>query len=385
MLNNKNSKNPINILSFFNYVYHPVKELGLNLKRLIYNYLYYGEDEYGHQEPRIERSVFKFWIYPSYWNFLLKKYFKKTTLFQHSENNSKKKSLQYLTYIIPHNAGIGHQLACWNTALILSIKYNLKFIHYPLSGSWESFLGLGEEELNYFDIDKNQNIRIVDLPRIRRIDEKDKIGHRIFNEIINSECSNNSNILFRLNPDHFAYDQTSTTEILRSKYWKAREKCPIDLFFRQDRLNIACHVRRGDILRMNSKSKEFNNRYLGNDYFINIIERIKTVLVNCNIDVHIFSQGNIEDFSDFKELDHFIYHLNEDVLTTFHGMVVADILILSPSSFSYKAGIISKGIKVAKYPWWHEIPENSEWIRSNENGEFNTHPLTRYSKSSIQL
>ena len=61
-------------------------------------------------------------------------------------------------------------------------------------------------------------------------------------------------------------------------------------------------------------------------------------------------------------------------------MVVADILILSPSSFSYKAGIISRGIKIAKYPWWHEIPNNSEWLRSDEDGNFNPYPiLEKYS------
>ena len=93
------------------------------------------------------------------------------------------------------------------------------------------------------------------------------------------------------------------------------------------------------------------------------------------MDIHIFSQGNIVDFREFEKLENVVYHLDEDEYQTFHSMIVADILILSPSSFSYFAGLISKGLKIAKYPWLHEIPEDSEWIHSDENGNFNPRAL----------
>ena len=348
-----------------------------------FNNLWYVEDEYGHTESIIERTIFRFWFYPSYWYYLLNKYFRIFEVKEDSNHQNQNNFTHYLTCIIPHHPGIGHQLACWNTALIFSLKYNLKFVHYPLSLKWENFLGFGDGELNYFEVANNQSIKVVNLPRIRRIDEKDNLGHDTLTGIINSERCHSKNILFQLDINHFAYDQTSTAEIIRNKYWKAREKNPIDIYLRKDRLNIACHIRRGDILNINDKSEEFKNRWLGNEYFIKIIQKIKSVLTNRDIDIHLFSQGDIADFSDFKKLGNVLYHLDEDVHQTFHGMVISDILILSPSSFSYKAGMISKAIKIAKYPWWHEIPENYEWLRSNEEGDFNVYPIIdRYSKSS---
>jgi hypothetical protein len=382
--------------NFGDYLNHIYISLKISLKKItskvkgrIYNYylslyskfyydLYCVEDEYGHKEAIIERTVFRFWVYPSYWRYLFNKYLRKVRLKQYPANGCTNNLSKYLTCIIPHVHGIGHQLACWNTALIFANKYNFKFVHYPLSQDWEDFLGLGEGELNYFTLKNNQDIKIVDLPRIRRIDSKDIDGHYVFNEIINSEIINDKNILFRIKPDHAAYDQTPTAEIFRKKYWMKREKTPINTSLIKNKLNIACHIRRGDILQLNLNPTEFKNRWLANEYFIKVVQRIKSVLVeHNNIDIHLFSQGIISDFSEFEELKNVVYHLNEDPHTTFHSMVVADILILSPSSFSYKAGMISNGLKIAKYPWWHEIPENTEWIRANEDGDFNTQPLIK--------
>jgi hypothetical protein len=48
---------------------------------------------------------------------------------------------------------------------------------------------------------------------------------------------------------------------------------------------------------------------------------------------------------------------------------LADILITSPSAFSYMAGILCNGLKLANYPWWHDIPERDDWIRVEESHE----------------
>jgi hypothetical protein len=348
--------------------------------------LKYVEDEYGHPELRIEQTIFRFWNYGLYWRYLLKR-----LLIQRQSNSSRNSLTCYISTIIP-KTGIGHQLTCWNTALIFSLRYDFKFVHYPLNLfdgiDWDDFLGLGDGELNYVDVIKDVSVKTVNLPRIRRIDQKDIAGNSFFNKIINSEIDtvsaiNNKNsadykILFLLSSEHFAYDQTITSEILRDKYWRTRKKNPIEIPFPRGKLNIACHVRRGDIMKQGKDSPDLQNykgRRLANEYFIKIIREIQKNLLNHTFNVHIFSQGNFSEFSEFQELENVIFHLDETPSTTFHGMVVADILILSPSSFSYKAGIISKGIKIAKHPWWHEIPENEEWIRSNEEGTFNIKPL----------
>lgn len=345
--------------------------------------LIFVKDEYGHPELRIEKTIFRFWMYPSYWRYLFRKLAVKW-----KDYYSNKKTACYLTTIIPET-GIGHQLTCWNTALIFSLKYNFKFVHFPLHAydgvDWESFLGFGDGELNYTDLIRDISIRKVNLPRIRRIDKTDINGHYTVNQIITSEIEavssvpSKKGILFILNPDHFAYDQTKTSEILRDKYWKMRDKKPVKVDLVTDRINIACHVRRGDIMKSNTPNspdlQNFGNRWVDNNYFVKVIKTLKEVLFNHDLNIHIFSQGLLSDFRDYEKFGNVIFHLDEAPNVTFHRMVVADILILSPSSFSYKAGMISRGTKIAKHPWWHEIPSNNEWIRSNEQGEFNIKPI----------
>lgn len=326
----------------------------------------------------IAHSIFRFWIYPSYWRYLFTKFLKKFCLWQPKIRMETSHS-RYLTGVPNPYAGIGHQLCNWNAALIFASKYNLNFVHHPLisklkESKWEEFLGFGEGELLYEDVINKKSIKIVKLPRVRW-NTNDTKGHFIVSEIINYAYPG-SNILFYIANDQSVYDYTIVKDILRTKYWNNKKKNFLKCDFRQDKLNIAVHIRRGDILQMNKKDKNFQQRWLDNTYFINIINTIKSQIYD-NIVIHIFSQGKIADFSDFEKIGNVVYHLDEDEYKTFHNMILADILIVSPSSFSYFAGIISPGLKIAKYPWLHELPEDSEWIRSDENGNFNPAALMK--------
>ena len=73
---------------------------------------------------------------------------------------------------------------------------------------------------------------------------------------------------------------------------------------------------------------------------------------------HIYSQGKKENFKDLENTD-VEFHLDEEVTNTFMGLVTADILLLSPSSFSYVAGLLSDGIVYYK-KFWHN--KKREWL-----------------------
>jgi hypothetical protein len=66
--------------------------------------------------------------------------------------------------------------------------------------------------------------------------------------------------------------------------------------------------------------------------------------------------------SDYDEFDKegLCFHLNENMFDTFTGLVAADILVTSRSSFSYTAAILSDGI-IYYQPFWH--PPGEKWIR----------------------
>jgi len=344
---------------------------------VVYSY----NNPYGTPEPRINRTVFRFWFCRAYWRYVFTRLFQTLGLWPAATPLPTSQN-RYLTGMSDSLAGFGHQLSNWNATRIYAEQFQLTFAHQPLAGSqgskWETFLELSQGEVLYSQLLQDPKIKRVQLPRLRWI-EADPLGHRVIQGIIQSAYPG-SNVLFELAKDCTfpnIYDHTPTSPILKQKYWQARAKQPVQCNFPEDGLHLACHIRRGDILTMGKDNQNFRSRWLDNQFFITIIKTIQALLPDRQIYTHIFSQGQAENFSEFQQLDAVVYHLDEDEFQTFHGMVMADILIVSPSSFSFNAGMISTGIKIARYPWWHEIPDNDEWIRSDANGHFNPAALLK--------
>ncbi|MCK5633127.1 hypothetical protein KAH94_05220, partial [bacterium] len=69
-------------------------------------------------------------------------------------------------------SGIGDKIAMWLVARAISKKFKLQFIHsrflpgyHPPKTDWEIFLGFGSNELQYEDIVRDVNVKIVRLPK----------------------------------------------------------------------------------------------------------------------------------------------------------------------------------------------------------------------------
>jgi len=77
------------------------------------------------------------------------------------------------------------------------------------------------------------------------------------------------------------------------------------------------------------------------DLYINVIQQLEQSYPNAKF--HIYSQGSVDDFKVFEK-DNTMLHLNECLETTFQQLVFADILVTSPSSLSYVAGLLSNNI-----------------------------------------
>jgi len=122
--------------------------------------------------------------------------------------------------------------------------------------------------------------------------------------------------------------------------------------------NVAVQIRRFN---------KHDNRMAGADtphsYFIGLMNHIRAKHVDAaNTDkrplrFHIYSQTTAADTEAvFQQTycgkDDTELHLNGDVLPTFHGMVFADALVCSGSSFSYCAAFLSNGVIYYKR-FWH--------------------------------
>lgn len=123
-------------------------------------------------------------------------------------------------------------------------------------------------------------------------------------------------------------------------------------------INIAVHIRR---------PVSFDTRIEGanipDSYFLRCMENALYLYSSEKKQVlfHIYSQGKEEKFQIYKKFP-VQFHLEDDTFSSFIGMVYADLLIISPSSFSYTAGLLSNG-KVVYKPFWH--PPRSHWLMMN--------------------
>lgn len=137
---------------------------------------------------------------------------------------------------------------------------------------------------------------------------------------------------------------------LKSNFWKNKK---IN-FFNNDAINIALHIRRPN---PHDNREDGTNTHL--KYYFDIIERIKKTRVDDKQFIfHIYSQNDISEYDGFDK-EGLCFHLNENMFDTFIGLVAADILVTSRSSFSYVAAILSDGI-IYYQPFWHPPGEN--WI-----------------------
>tara|TARA_B100001540_G_C15812121_1_gene645106 strand:+ start:1970 stop:2740 length:771 start_codon:yes stop_codon:yes gene_type:complete len=142
---------------------------------------------------------------------------------------------------------------------------------------------------------------------------------------------------------------------IRSYFWQNKERN----IFKNDKINVAVHIRRKnqhDVLLGHNDS--VGGRATSDSYYLNIMKIIREKYKDKNLLFHIYSQGNTENFKKYKSGD-VKFHINEDICKTFIGLVSADILVTSASSFSYTAALLSDG-KIYYKKFWHN--PRKHWI-----------------------
>jgi hypothetical protein len=320
---------------------------------------------------KIANTPLQFALYRSYWHYILSA--------DKTENYSEIKSTHFLAQVPNYGAGIGHQLANWNSGWYFANFFKVRFAHVCFSNSkWENFFDFGHGEAQAPDILKNKKFRVVQLPRF------DSLNHEevsLVGRIIDSYKKHH--VLFFLELDQGYVRQWDTYRTLSDKFFKAKAREKDMLIYSPDKFNIAIHIRR----RMKIEPDEvWRKRGLDNSYYANILTRVLSALnYSRNVEVYLFSQGNKNDFPEFEKFDNIRYcHEMGPVATVLH-LVNADLLIGSKSSFSYKPALISRAIQICPKTFWHEYPPDPNYILADDSGEFNIDQLLTQLHSSNKL
>ncbi len=128
--------------------------------------------------------------------------------------------------------------------------------------------------------------------------------------------------------------------------------------FNEENFHIAVHVR-----RPNPHDCRVEGTNTPDAFFLRMISDLRKTYAEQKPRFHIYSQGDVDVFQNLFGADDTILHLNGSVEETFTSMVLADALVMSQSSFSYTAGLLSEGT-VYYLPFWH--PPLPHWIPLSE-------------------
>ena len=165
--------------------------------------------------------------------------------------------------------------------------------------------------------------------------------------------------IHRYNTDSYSYVEDNISKLIISEHMKLIKSlfyADKSTLFDSNYHNVAVHVR-----RPNSNDCRVDGTNVIDEYYLNVIKYIRNHHTGDKpLLFHIYSQGAVDAYHEYtNNHDDTVLHLNEDVLITFHGLVFADTLVTSASSFSYTAALLSNGVIYYK-DFWHK-PADS-WI-----------------------
>lgn len=261
--------------------------------------------------------------------------------------------------------GIGHTLSEYAAGVVWSQGTGATYAHCPLPESWEEMLNLSASTIGVIDL-MQRGIRRYKLPRMASHPNEldfDSIRRKFIT------LTSQQPTLFILGDGQNAYNQADVSDHFKVRYQAhPNYKDRIDHRI-PGKVNVSVHIRRSrEEDRYSSELREptseaSRSRYLPMQYFLDLARIIEDVLGSERVHFNVYSQGDTDAFSCFMQLESCRLYIDTDPLDTFHCLTLSDVLITSPSSFSFNAGMICDGLKIAHYPWWHDIPKEAGWLR----------------------
>ena len=229
--------------------------------------------------------------------------------------------------------GFGSQLQAIFSLIAYCNYKGYNYVHTPMYTMHHN-----DEKIQNFSTYMNNFINIED--KFTTINDLSNYEKSIVYEVKEGPFVHGS-----LHPEYFY--NSYVLNLFREMYFSVKKPA---LVYNKNVTNIAIHIRRGDV-----NPNKYPSRFISNEHYVQLLKKM-------NLDnsvIHIFSEGSVKDFEDiitnFPE-SKFVMHINENIQMSFHHMVMADVLIVAKSSFSYCAGLLNENTKIANLitNWWHK-------------------------------
>lgn len=306
---------------------------------------------------KLENQIIR--LYPSY---------------RHSKKyRNKKEGIVYYTQIPYDGAGIGHKISNINSGIYYANELGATYVYPGLKDQkWEVFLGFYENETQVDDLKKN-GYKLVRLPFF----DKDN-RWSLVKEIV--ESYRGEKVILLADVDQFYQRQYDVIPYIKDKFEHASSRKNDSLIYNPDHINIAVHIRRGDIVvGQTTGEATLTKRWLTTEYFENIAKDLSDALNGEDnrfsnvpklldskkekaVDFYLFSQGDPSEYKSFEKYGNIHYCFDMPAIESFLHMVRSDILVTSKSSFSYKPALLADGVRICPKHFWHGYPDDEKWI-----------------------
>lgn len=154
------------------------------------------------------------------------------------------------------------------------------------------------------------------------------------------------------------YLSSNSLTKLKFNFWKNKKRNHFD----NGKINVAVHIR----VYCTIYDVNCGRNAVSLTYYLNVMNYIRKKNNDDKREIlfHIYGLGTENYFEPLRNNDT-EFHINEDLTSSYIGMVAADILVTSPSSLSYSAAILSDG-NIYYYPFWH--PPKNTWFVCPKDG-----------------
>ncbi|MBU3553966.1 hypothetical protein [Polynucleobacter sp. UB-Piko-W3] len=297
------------------------------------------------------------------------------------------------------DAGIGHSMGIMNRAIKIAARNNLQFAYsekqlqkshkqsfrWNLKQSLRKLRGRRANETHNIGDDLNRmldpkriltsredleqkikkgEVKVIELPEFEiHIPTNDQVDDEIYKAVdAFIQQHPGPNIAFKISNNRFGdYEYGPSRDWFIKAYTQAREHLPIPLMFDPKKINIAVHIRRGDLLPGRQFS-DLSSRMLPDAWYLEILNTILNHSPR-SVAIHIYSEGKDGQYRSetgapfswkerFQNTGYEVHeHIDSDFMGTFHHLLHADVLIGSKSGMSHLAGMLGDQVKLMPQMW----------------------------------
>jgi hypothetical protein len=268
--------------------------------------------------------------------------------------------------------GLGHQLSGWISGQLWARDLGLDYAGGILT----------QDDRGLFDFSTSQREEEADGTGFVRLssvnDERDPRGLTVLQGQIRRNLNKSPvrPIRFRLALDQARWNQTPAADAIRASVLGGSYGSMLRQIEQERPPYVALHIRRGDVFEGLTGGSTGLLRWVDERWYVELVHRLRRHPELQDLEVRAYALGQPEDFPALKR-EGITLRVNGDRDLDFVELCGARVLVAAPSSFSFSAGLASRGVVVAQSPWWHDVPDEGRWVPADAEGAFSISSLTR--------